>query len=106
MSDSSKPFEKSETPEKRLVRLFKERGPEDKEAIELLDSWTREQERQVANMPRATIEFNLRRGRLYLAAGYTDEAFENFEAARLEAWSENNERLYTAIGDEMDRLGI
>ena len=106
MSDKSKPFENTEIPEQRLIRLLKERGPEDQETRQLLISWTEEQERQVANIPRATIEFNLRRGRLYFAAGYADEAFENFEDARREAWNEQNEELYNAIGEEMDKLGI
>lgn len=101
-----KSFESKENPERRLVRLLKEKGAEDPETRNFLDAWTREQEKLVeeGDDPVAKIEFNLKRARLYFEAGYTDEAFENFEAARMQAWNENREELYQEIIAEMDRL--
>lgn len=40
-------FENKESTEERLMRLLKEKGVEDPEAKSLLDTWTREQEKQV-----------------------------------------------------------
>lgn len=93
--------------EKRLAGLLRERGVEDLEARSLLDSWTREQEGEVkksGDPATATIELNLRKARLYFAAGYGSEALESFEAARMQAWNESKEELYRAIMAEMDEL--
>lgn len=97
-------FENKESAEQRLVRLLKKGGIEDPEARELLDSWTQEQEAQVENSPAASIELNFRRARLYFAAGYLDESYENFEAAREQAWNDNNPELYQKIVAEMDEI--
>lgn len=101
-----KSFETRENPEQRLVRLLKEKGVEDPETRNFLDAWTREQEERVEkdDDPVAKIEFNLKRARLYFEAGYVEEAIENFEAARMQAWNENREELYQEIIAEMDRL--
>ena len=100
-------FENKESAEQRIVRLLKEKGAEDPETKSLLNAWTIEQEKQVEQLPDyhvAQIQFNLRRARLYFDAGYVDEAFENFEAARMQAWNENRKELYQAIMAEMDKL--
>lgn len=99
-------FENKESAEQRLVSLLKEKGAEDPETKNLLDAWTRELEERVEkeNNPVATIELNLKRARLYFKAGYIDEAFENFEAARMQAWNESREELYQMIMAEMDKL--
>ena len=102
MSDKSEVFENSED---RLIRLLKE-NPQSSEARQALENWTIDQEQQVENVPLAAIEFNLRRARLYFAAGHKDAALENFEAAREQAWNEQNQKLYAAIMEEMDRLEI
>lgn len=97
-------FENEENLEQKLVRLLKEKGVEDPEARGLLDCWTREGEQEVEreNSSVSSIQFNLRRARLYFEAGYTEEAFENFEAARVQAWNENRKELYEEIMREMD----
>lgn len=99
-------FENKESVEQRLVSLLKEKGVEDPETKNLLDMWTRELEERVEkeNNPVATIELNLKRARLYFKAGYIDESFENFEAARTQAWNEGREELYQMIMAEMDKL--
>ncbi len=99
--------ESGESAERRLIRLLKERGVENPEAKRLLDSWTREQEGEVkksGDPATAAIEFNLKKARLYFAAGYGDEALESFEAARTQALNENRGEPYQAIMAEMDEL--
>lgn len=101
--------ENKENSEQQLVRLLKEKGAEDPEARKCLDIWTLEQEKIVEQSTGeeyriAQIQFNLKRARLYFEAGYVDEAFENFEAARTQAWNEGREELYQAIMKEMDEL--
>lgn len=95
-----------ESSEQKIIRLLKERGIEDSEAKELLVAWTVEQEKEVekSSDPEASILFNLKRARLYFKAGYVDEAFENFEAAREQALNESRDNLYRAIMDEMDQI--
>ncbi|MBU0476884.1 hypothetical protein KKB68_02680 [Patescibacteria group bacterium] len=94
--------------EQELIRLLKERreGVEDPEVRALLTRWTTKQEKQVeeSDDPEAPIRFNLRRARLYLEAGYREEAFENFEAARMQAWNEHREELCQATMKEMDEI--
>lgn len=102
-------FENEESAEQRLAKLLKEKGVEDPEARDFLGAWTREQEERVDGLDGekrlvAMIELNLKRARLYFDAGYIDEAFENFEAAREQAWNEGREELYQAIMSEMDKL--
>lgn len=100
-------FENKESPEQQLIKLLKEKGVEDLEAKEFLDNWTREQEKLVEQSDDyhfEQIQFNLRRARLYFKAGYIDEAFENFEAARTYAWNEQRDELYQAIMKEMDQI--
>lgn len=100
-------FENNENPEQQLVRLLKEKGVEDPEARNFLDSWTRKQEKQVEQSDDYNLEqihFNLRRARLYFEAGYVDEAFENFEDARTQALNEQRDELYQAIMKEMDQV--
>jgi hypothetical protein len=89
-----------------LVRLLKEKGVEDPETRNLLINWTIEQERLVEASadPEASIQFNLRRARLYFEAGYKDEAFENFEAAKTQAWNEHRDEPCQAIAEEMENF--
>ncbi len=100
-------LENKESVERHLIWLLKEKGVENPEARSFLDGWTREQESEVkksSNPAAAAIELNLRKARLYFAAGYGDEAFESFEAARMQARNESREELYQAIMAEMSGL--
>ncbi len=109
MTEKELTFETKESPEQQLVRLLKEKGVEDPEAREFLDIWTREQEKQVEQSTGeeyhiAQIQFNLKRARLYFEGGFVEEAFKNFEAARMQAWNEQKDELYQAIMKEMDQV--
>ena len=106
MEQESMPENKKDS-EQELVRLIKEKGLKDPEAIKLFDDWTREQEKQVEQSDNYSLEqilLNLKRARLYFKAGYVKEAFEDFEDARTQAWNERKDELYRAIMEEMDEL--
>lgn len=81
--------------ERTLIKKLREKGVSDSETRELLEAWTIEQE-AVANQkntPRANIEFNLKRAKIYLAAGYADAAWENLECVYEQAENEGEVAL-------------
>jgi len=107
MTKEKPTFENKETAGQQLVRLLRENGVENLEVKNLLDIWTREQEKlveQSSNYQDEQIRLNLRRARLYSEAGYLGEAFENFESARRQAWNKHRDELYQEIMKEMDGL--
>jgi len=104
-------FEQSKSPEdeeigleNRLVGLFKEKGLQAPEAKKLLIEWIKMQEAKRSNDSEVEIKSNLRRARLYLRIGLVDEAFENFEDAKTQAWNEHRDDLYEAIEKEVDEI--
>lgn len=88
----------------QVVDLIIRNGVEDTGVINLVLEWMKSEEEKVPNDPLAMIQFNLKRARLYAAAGCFEEAFENFNAAREQAFNENRQELYDEIMKEMDRL--
>ena len=107
MTEELLTFENQESFEQRLTRLLKAKGIDDQETKELLNNWTSEQEKQVEHSDdyqAEQIQFNLRRARLYFEAGYIEEAFANFEAAREQAWNERRDELYQSIMKEMGEI--
>lgn len=99
-------FEGGESVEQKLIRLLREQGPTDPEARQALLDWTIAREAQVEQSadPAATIQLNLDRGRLYLSAGYVEEALANFNSAREQAWNEGWSDLLAAIEREMNDI--
>ncbi len=71
-----------------LVEALRSRGINDLEVIGLLFSWTMQEEAKVGRAPRDGVEFNIRRGKIYVAAGYHEEALEMFQDALLQAEQE------------------
>jgi len=94
--------------EKELIRSLREKGPADSDTKKMLSDWIDAEEKRVENSadPIAAILLNLRRARLYYDAGFLEEAWENFESARRQAWNENHDELSEKIGKEMDSLGL
>jgi len=92
--------------EQRLITLLKERGLEDPETHALLIKRATEidQEAERANNNRAYVEADLKKARLYLAAGFEDEAYESFSAARQAAAQEGFDDLKANIESEMSVL--
>jgi erythromycin esterase-like protein len=99
-------FGREKDPEQELIGLLKEKGIDNPEVRDLLQNWTIENEKIVEQSDDPQTELiwlNLKRARLYFEAGFTNEAFENYEDARLLAWNLRNNKLYEAIMQEMDQ---
>jgi len=103
MSEKFPSPEKKETSDKELIDALKSKGVEDPETFKLLQKWTKQEERR-GNSPEASIELNLKRGRLYIEAGYVQEGLEVLESARMQAWNEQREELFNQIMAEMDEI--
>ncbi len=100
-------FESNESREEKMVRIFRERGLGDAEAMKLLIEWTQEREaknEKSEDRTEARILFELDRARLYIEIGNHDGAGEAYEDARTMAWNENRHELYQTIMAEMDKL--
>ena len=106
MSEKPNSPEFSES-ERELIEHLHAHGSEDTETRRLLLAWTEKQETEAnaINTPRANIEVNLRRARLYHAAGFSGEAWEVLESVRRQATQEGETDLYEqaiSIMDEID----
>lgn len=68
--------------ELELIEKLREQGLEGSEAREALLAWVDGLEARAneANTPRANIEVDLRKAKLYRAAGFPDEAWASLEA--------------------------
>lgn len=106
MSEKMPIFETQEMIESRLITLLKEKGLDDANAKEALLQWTIAQEQEVERSQDkdASIQFDLKRARLYFEAGLIAEAFENYEDAYDQAYNEYNDALCQLISDEMDAM--
>ena len=89
-----------------LIDKLRNKGPEDPETRALLSVWfDREVElTNAANTGRANAEFTLKRAKLYYAAGFIDEAWENLEDLRRQATQEDALDLLQAAQDLMDQI--
>jgi hypothetical protein len=106
MFEKFRESEFSETEQTLIVKLH-EKGSNDPEVHGALLAWCKNEEAKVdrVNTSRASIEFNLKRAKLYRAAGYDDDAMESLESVREAAHNEGAEDLYgeaMAIMDEID----
>jgi hypothetical protein len=92
--------------ELEIAQELREKGPADKEVLGRLLAWTEKQEAWAAeqNTSRANIEVNLRRARLYLAAGAREDAWQAFNEVREQAHNEGEADLFTAADAEIDRM--
>ncbi|HEY4524057.1 MAG TPA: hypothetical protein VJK04_04275 [Candidatus Paceibacterota bacterium] len=95
---------KIEVSEEELIKSLKERGIHDVTAMTLLDRWTAQEEATVGKDPLDSIKFNQRRARIYLMAGYKEEALDNLEDAAIQAVNENRRELRQQIIAEMERI--
>lgn len=93
----------SETEQVLIAKLI-EKGVDDQETRQLLMRWCHEEEAKVAvaNTSRAGIELDLKKAKLYYAAGYHDEAWESIEAVRQAAHPSGEEELLRQAEDFMD----
>ena len=96
--------EPKEISEQELIEALQTKGAESPEAQQLLQKWTEQEEKKVENNPLAAIEFNRKRARVYLAAGFKEEALDALEGARMQAWNEQRTELFNEIMAEMDKI--
>lgn len=112
-------FEQPKNPEQEkeeLIKLLEKndlRGDDNTEAIvmtrERLNDWLANREKEVEQLTDdeyciGQIELNRELACLYLAAGYTEEARSNFDAAQMQAWQEGRDELYHKITEEIESI--
>lgn len=93
--------------EQKLISALRERGVSDAETKKKLVSWTEAEEERAdgLNTSRAKIEFNVKRAKLYTAAGFADEAWNVLESVRMQATNEGENDLYAEAMRLMDEIG-
>jgi len=89
---------------KKQLKNYKINGCLDGETRALLDAWTDNQERKADELDKSggckgQINLNLTRARLYLEAGYTESALENFRDTR--EYVVNLISYYQKLADEI-----
>lgn len=84
--------------------MLKLKNKEDLEVFYLFYDWQAQEEDKLPKTSEASIEFNLRKARLFAEAGLIEEAFDEFNGVRMQAWNEGREDLYNQIMAEMDEL--
>jgi hypothetical protein len=91
--------------EQALIAKLRERGVDEEAQKELL-TWTEAQEARAReiNTSRANIEVNVRRAKLYRAAGLIDEAWDVLESVRMQALNEGESDLYDEAMQLMDEI--
>jgi len=96
----------SQQEEQNLIAKLREKGVDDPEVRKSLMVWCEKEEAEVAsiNTSRAGIELDLKKAKLYRAAGYRDEAWASLEAARQAAHNEGDEELFRQAEDLMDQM--
>jgi len=83
----TKPLDESElmsefsSAEQELINKLKARGDRDPEVSGLLEAWKKKEIGSLTQLTRANVEFNLKKAKLYLLAGYSKEALEELDAA-------------------------
>ena len=92
--------------ELELIQKLKDFGPEHEEVQKLLGMWIGELEKWATqeNTSRATIEVNLKRAKLYRAAGFIDDAWANLNSVHREAIQEDLLDLYEEAKAIMDEI--
>ncbi len=92
--------------ELQLIAKLKERGLEDAEAKQELLAWTEAQEAKAneTNTSRANVEMNIKRAKLYRAAGFKAGAWDVLESVRMQAHNEGEADLYEEAMRIMDEL--
>jgi len=92
--------------EQELILKLRERGVDDEKTKEALLNWTEAQEikANAINTSRANIEFNIRRAKLYYAAGFMAEAWDVIESVRMQSANEGEDDLYAEAMGMMDKI--
>jgi hypothetical protein len=104
-------FSRIEGPEvpiakEQVIRAIEEKGLNDPEVKRLVMEWTLQEEALVTqkNTSEATIELNISRADLYVAAGEFEYAIICLEYAKLQAWNEQLSDLYNIIAVKISEI--
>ena len=89
-------------PDAQLIEALRG-GFENPDAKKLLEDWTKQEEDKTGG-PEASIEFNRKRARIYIKAGYLEEGLDVLESALDQAFHEGREELVREISTEIDHL--
>ena len=104
------PSAEHELSEEELSAALAEKGVEDEGTRSLLVAWCEKEETKAeAGGQLARIELDLRKAKIYRAAGYTNQAWESLEAARENAYNAGLDGLFeeaTALMDEIEAKGV
>jgi hypothetical protein len=112
MPNEQLPGQEFNEQEQTLIASLREHGPENPDTAELLSAWTAEQESRAAeiNTPRANTELDMKKGKLYRAAGFADAARFSFDWAREQANQQPDcEDIFEEANrllDELDAAGL
>src|SRR3990167_9327483 len=108
MSEELPSQKKQELPDQELIDALRSHGPEDPTTKAMLGLWVHANERELNESSESTsrIEMNIRRGRLFFAAGYIDEAFDSLSSAATQADNEGKRELYDTIMAGMDQMEL
>jgi hypothetical protein len=92
--------------EQELIAKLREHGSDDAKTKEALLAWTEalEIEANTINTPRANIELNVKRAKLYHAAGFMPEAWDVLESVRMQATNEGEDDIYAEAMRIMDEI--
>lgn len=90
----------------RLIEEIKGKGMENQETRVFFNSWVRDQEAHAGamNIASADIESLRERASVLYAAGLLQEALDELENARMQAWNEGMDELCTEIEEEMYKI--
>ena len=108
MTPEQPPRKEFSEKERAVIALLREKGPEDAEARAAFIEWCEEAEAEATkeNTSRANIEVQLRRAKVYWAAGGYDSALDALEAVREAASNDPSARdLYDEAMTLIDEIG-
>src|SRR3989344_1354553 len=74
------------------------------EALELVEQWTKGEEKKVESKQQTVIDLNLKRAELYFEGGNPEGAIENLKDAAYQAERDNDQELWVKIWDRIDEM--
>lgn len=103
---SELPTNPEDTIEKRIVRLMREKGPEDPEARSLLVQWIEEQQKIADSTPNPVGRYDLaiNKAQLYRDAGLVADATQALEDALQMAVQEGEPDCWDRVYSELQKM--
>jgi len=89
-----------------ILRMWLNGEAREEEVREVVSWWCQEEEEKADRGEQTNIDVNIKRGELYLEAGYTLEANENFKSAAEQAMYEGNDDLFNEIQGRIQEVDL